>query len=152
MDQTAGCAAVRERLLDAEPAELRGAGDTPVAMHVRSCTRCAAAAARILSAHDELAGALATLATARTSALPVMHRSRRRLIGMAAPLAAAAALVLFLVQRRPDSDLPLLEPPPEQVAMATDVPVVNVTADDDVAIMRTSNPNITVVWYLKRER
>jgi hypothetical protein len=163
------CAEMRERLLDADPAELRGEGDSTVALHLHDCARCAAAARRILGAQQELAASLSTLtdqaaATGRVGATVGMSRAwgrghasrtsrtRRWLIGTTAPLAAAAVLVLVLVQRRAGDELPRLEPLPEQVAAATDVPMVNVTGNDDVAIMRTTNPNITVVWYLKRER
>jgi hypothetical protein len=71
--------------------------------------------------------------------------------GAAASLAAAALVVILLQQRRSD-DPPVREPLTEHTAMALAVPVVSVTAGDDVAIMHTANPNLTVVWYLKRER
>jgi hypothetical protein len=82
----------------------------------------------------------------------VHHRARfrRRLSAAIAPLAAAAVLVLFLLSR--DGKLPRLETPQPNVVAVANTPVVNVEAGSDVAVMQTSNPNITVVWYLNRER
>ena len=159
------CAGFRELLLEADPSELRGVGESPLALHLRHCARCAADAERVLAAQQRMAAALAGLtasaapppAPGRTeprawSAPGSRARTRRRLILGAAPLTAAAVLMLLLVQQRDRDELPLLEPVSEQIAVAGDVPVVNVSTAHDVAIMKTSDPNITVVWYLKRER
>lgn len=158
------CAGFRELLLQADPSELRGVGESPLALHLRHCARCAADAERVLAAQQHMADALAGLtagaappAPGRTeprawSASGSRARTRRRLILGAVPLAAAAVLMLLLVQQRDRDELPLLEPVTEQIAVAGDVPVVNVSTAHDVAIMKTSDPNITVVWYLKRER
>ena len=165
--ETRSCAAIRELLLDGDPAELRGAGESPLALHVRDCARCAADAERVLDAQRRLADALADLTAAarpvpppvrarprgwRAAASASRDRNRHRLVLGAAPLAAAAMLVLILLQQRGHDELLPLEPVPHQVAVASEVPVVNVTTAHDVAIMKTADPNITVVWYLKRER
>jgi hypothetical protein len=174
---TPSCDELREMLLEADAAELRGEGSSSVALHVRDCRICAAAALRILSAQQELEDALESLAAAAASPLavaraskemrgsaaspapaadprstPVHHRARfrRRLSAAIAPLAAAAVLVLFLLSR--DGKLPRLETPQPNVMAIANTPVVNVEAGSDVAVMQTSNPNITVVWYLNRER
>jgi hypothetical protein len=164
------CAGVRELMLEAEPAELRGAGDSPVALHVRACGDCRALATRMLDAQHDLAVALSALTQPRPDREPMSlgsappgrsfgsqhpriarpSRPFRRAAIALAPLAAAALLVLH--QQRNGDDLPPLQPLPDAVAMATDRPLVNVASGDDVAIMSTTNPNITVVWYLKRER
>ena len=162
------CDGIRELILEAEPAELRGAGETLLALHLRGCARCAGDAERVLAAQRRMADALAELtasaapppAPVRTgrhalrvgSAPAARGRTRRRLILTAAPLAAAAVLVLLLVQLRDGDELLPIGPLTEQVAVATDVPVVNVTTAHDVAIMKAADPNITVVWYLKREK
>lgn len=171
------CDEMRLRMLEADIAELRGEGDSPVALHLRDCRTCAAAGLRILDAQQELADVLETLvaaavsppaATRASAGLPGSaspsgltvprstsenraRRFRRRVIGASASLAAAAVLVLFLLSR--DGELPRLatQPPLNAVAMSS-TPVVNVEAGSDVAVMQTSNPNITVVWYLNRER
>jgi anti-sigma factor RsiW len=164
--ETRSCAGIRELLLEADPAELGGAGESLLARHLRGCARCAADAERVLAVQRRMADALADLTASATppasparqrglrawSASVSRGRTRRRLIMGATPLAAAAVLVLLLVQQRDRAELLPLEPATDQVAVAGDVPVVNVTTAHDVAIMKTADPNITVVWYLKRER
>lgn len=56
------CGSIHSRLLEAEPAELRGSGDSPVAVHVRACASCANDAARILSLTASLGRALDSVA------------------------------------------------------------------------------------------
>src|SRR5687767_15981082 len=60
--QNAECGQLRELLLTADPAELRGQGDSAIARHVRSCQRCAEAAQRILGATALLAARQSALA------------------------------------------------------------------------------------------
>jgi hypothetical protein len=163
------CVEMRERLLEADPAELLGEGDSTVALHVAGCAACTAAARRILRSQQELADALSQLSERAAPAAgagvvavgPVASAetagrrapgARRRLLRAMPPLAAAAVLVLFLLQQRAVDELPRLEPVPEPTAYALDMPVVNATDGSDVAVMQTTNPNITVVWFLKRER
>lgn len=171
-DGTARCTAMMHMLMEADPAELRGERDSPLTRHVRVCASCAAAAGRILEAQQELSDAISTLTDtsppagraaatrhdppatpAHERTVPTRSARARRLgiSGAAASLAAAALVVILLQQRRSD-DPPVREPLTEHTAMALAVPVVSVTAGDDVAIMHTANPNLTVVWYLKRER
>lgn len=168
MSDGTGCSAAMMDMLAADPDELRGEGDTPLARHLRACATCAAAAARILDAQQELADAIAILTAASPQAghamrhdpLPTCVRERaapgrrayaRRLgIPGVSALLTAAALVLILLQRSRD-DPTVREPLTDRIGMAMAVPVVSVTEGDDVAIMHTANPNITVVWYLKRE-
>lgn len=76
------CERMREALLQAEVAELRGEGASTVAVHVRECAACRRDAARILAATTQLGG--------------VVRRRRGRRWVIALPLAAAAALVLWL--------------------------------------------------------
>jgi len=163
------CVEMRERLLEADPAELLGEGDSTVALHVAGCAACTAAARRVLRSQQELADALSQLsdraapapgarvvsvgsAASAESAVRPARGARRSLLRVMPPLAAAAVLVLFLLQQRAADELPRLEPVPEPTAYAPDMPVVNATDGSDVAVMQTTNPNITVVWFLKRER
>lgn len=160
-DDTRSCLEVRTLLLEAEPHELLGEGQSSVARHVRACTACAELAQRMLGAQHELADALAHLGTHTTQlthastptrteapATPA-RRTRRTLLRAAAPLAAAAVLALLLVPRGGE---PPIAVPPELIAVASDVPVVNVPAGENVAVMQTTNPRITVIWYLNREK
>jgi hypothetical protein len=164
---TPACVEMRERLLEADPAELLGEGDSTVALHVAGCAACTAAARRILRSQQELADALSQLSARAAPAAGVVsvdlgasaesavrpaRGARRSLLRVMPPLAAAAVLVLFLLQPRAADELPRLEPVPEPTAYALDMPMVNATDGSDVAVMQTSNPNITVVWFLTRER
>jgi anti-sigma factor RsiW len=161
------CVEMRERLLEADPAELLGEGDSTVALHVAGCPACTAAARRILRSQQELADALSQLSARAAPAAGVVsvdlgasaesavrpaRGARRSLLRVMPPLAAAAVLVLFLLQPRAADELPRLEPVPEPTAYALDMPMVNATDGSDVAVMQTSNPNITVVWFLTQER
>jgi hypothetical protein len=166
---TPACVEMRERLLEADPAELLGEGDSTVALHVAGCAACTAAARRILRSQQELADALSQLSAraapaadggvvsvgsgaSAESAVRPARGARRSLLRVMPPLAAAAVLVLFLLQPRAAEELPRLEPVPEPTAYALDMPMVNATDGSDVAVMQTSNPNITVVWFLTQER
>ena len=145
------CAHVRELMLEAEPAELHGTGDTQVAVHVRRCLPCRSLATRVLNAQQELDTALSELTAHRAPHQPRWF-NQRHVIRAMGPLAAAAALVLLLHQQRSGPELPRLQPLSDPIATAAVTTLVNVTSDDDLAIMTTPNPNITVIWYLERER
>ncbi|HEX7051979.1 MAG TPA: hypothetical protein VF188_17355 [Longimicrobiales bacterium] len=156
------CNDARERLLEAEPAELAGRGESELAAHLRTCARCAGAAARLLEGQALLDARLAAfrprasvdqllerlpLAAGRVEAAVAgasgrTSPSRRRLRAAAAVPLAAAAVVAILVFRRepPPRPLPVAEP------SAGTVPAVRVPAGRDAAIFRTANPKITIVW------
>ena len=140
------CVTARELMLDAEPSELHARGESPLAAHLRACADCARAARAILAVTDDLAYALDTLA-ATPAANARADRSRlRRLTFALAPLAAAALLLIALWQRNQE---PALAPIVLPALDVPTVPVVNVPASGTVAVMRASNPNITIVWNLE---
>ncbi len=189
------CESMLERMLDAEPAELRGEGDTPLAAHLRTCTRCRAVAARIAG------DTAALLAAVREDS----HAARRASVGrpriahgraIAAGTLAAAALLAMAVWmsapepgsagRPPSAPAPAPAPgegPVAAVAVRTPVAVaapvlpaerfpapppiqperlgaagstvrrgappplaVHPPPGVRVAVLRTANPTITVVW------
>lgn len=138
------CAAARELLLDADPVLLRAQRDSALERHLRTCPSCAAAARAVLENDRTLADALAELAGSPRAARP----RRGRWLAIAAPLAAAAALMLVLWQRDPRQDT-AFAPIPLPAEHVSDVPIVNAPATGTVAVMRTSNPNITIVWSLE---
>jgi hypothetical protein len=142
------CATATDLLLEAEPAELRGEGETALAAHVRECASCRGQAELLLGAQARLAHALDTITALHTTPRS-KHRpaTRRWLPRVLLPVAAAAAAVIVVVSRpgqRADQPLPPLLVLPARVA---EVPVVNASTDRNVAVMRTSDPKITVVWY-----
>jgi hypothetical protein len=135
------CLEARQVMLTAEPAELRGLGQTELASHIRSCQACGQAAQRVLLATDLLAAKLDS--TARATRKPA--RWSRQPAWLALPIAAALAAVL--VSRRPDE---LVLP---RVGNLQDVkrpvvqPVVNAPANRNVAVFKATE-KITVVWDL----
>jgi hypothetical protein len=132
--------------------------------HLRTCPGCASLAGAVLAENAALAGALARLAaaggagatarpqeaavataarSARSASLAALVR-RARWPAALIPLAAAAALLLVWLPGRIDpSPLAPLAGPAERVPLT---PVVNAVGASAVAVMRTSDPNITVVW------
>jgi hypothetical protein len=141
------CATATDLLLEAEPAELRGAGGSELAAHVRGCAACRGQAELLLAGQARLAHALDTLTSLHTAAVPARRPLWRWASRVLLPLAAAAAAMIVIVSRAAEPDgqaLPPLVVPPARIA---EVPVVNAGTARNVAVMRTSDPNITVVWY-----
>jgi hypothetical protein len=139
-------------LLEAEPAELAGQGDSELANHVRECTRCGAVAARLLAGQGELAGALDGLSPrADVEEALSITRARRRRIGwrrhgwrVAAPLAAAAALTALFLVRPPDGRMPgevVLLPAP-RIEPAVEAPLAQ-----NVMVFETQDRSAKVIWF-----
>lgn len=138
------CVHATELLLAVDPAELQHDASGALAAHLQSCASCRARADLILSEQARLDRALTALSGARQrTSRPA---SRRYLPRLVLPLTAAAALALIVWQgaRRGTGELPPILLPATRIA---EVPVVNARADRNVAVMRATDPNITVVWY-----
>ncbi len=137
------CDTMRERILEADLAELRGETDTPLAKHLRECHACRSVADKIEQAEAELGVALDTMSkrvrTRRTTA-------PRRLGHWAVlvPLAAAAGLAAIMVGR--GTEAPTIPAPPALQVVA--LPVIESADDQIVAIFTTDDPDIVVVWFL----
>jgi len=156
------CADVRDLLLEAAPEELRGEGEGPLTVHLRSCAACRRRAELLLRADEALDEALgagpaldvdAILAQAAAAPAEVGWKARAaRAARQAAaarrawiPLAAAAALTgLLLVTRSPGP------PPPPAGAPAGALPLVESASAAGVAILETDNPDITVLWFFQQ--
>lgn len=165
------CEQAMRRILDADRGALDGTGDSGLARHLRSCDRCAAAAAALarelaavdhaLSVHgdagDPDAAAAAALAASRAP-VPVAEAAPRprdrRFLRAWVPLAAAAALAALLLVERPGTDPSDADLPPAGVLLgSTGAPrlAIRPPADRRAAIMETANPNITIVWLYQEE-
>ena len=137
------CTEAREALLEAEPAELGGAGTSAVALHLAGCSECAVRARAILAGMQAMDAALVGLASA-----PV-PRSRRRAPAVrwvALGLAAAAVLAgVLLVRREPGTSLavPIATAPPLPRGVEVDL----AAAPRSAAVFATADSTITVVWY-----
>jgi len=167
------CEDCREYLLSAEPHQLAEiAGGLPdgggadgvggdLREHTRSCEGCASLARAILAENARLDDAVARLTVMRASeaargetkphgavtAAPGWSRRRawRRWAAALVPLAAAAALVVVIWQQAPRSPASLV-PLTGPAVRVPATPAVNAIGASGVAVMRTNDPNITVVW------
>ena len=154
------CDRYREALLEAEPDDLRGIGQTEVARHVRGCPACARAGTIILEATESLNAFLSGVepvpdldAVLRRAATPEgITPQPADLPGPVAPwrlsrrwaafAAAAAIAALLLLPGRPP---PL--PPPATLATRAPLPTVESAPGQTVAVFETENPDITVLWF-----
>lgn len=149
------------RLLEAEPAELRGRGETKLARHVAECPRCARVAAALLAEMATLDEVLAGYASAGDADAAadralggIEHRASRRPLrswrgGVGVSIAAAAGLAALLLLGRDGETpgVPAAEPAPEPPARVAVTP----PSDRGVAVLETENPKITIVWLYERE-
>ena len=148
---TMDCAAARALLLEADPAELRGEGGSPLAAHLRACADCRAAADAILAGEAELDAALRTIAQPSKEARVIPLRPTRgwgrRMVPAAASFAALAAAVAGIMLARPHAAAPG-GVTSEQIAqlMFPAPPVARAGAGKSVAVLKTSDPGVTVVW------
>jgi hypothetical protein len=157
------CRDALRALLEAEPQELRGEGESAVAAHVRMCPECGMAADALLAGEESLAETLrgqappldvkSVLERARSAdeesvRLPFPPPSRPRWRSAAwksvVPLAAAAATAFLLLTR--DGGIPPVTPVSEP-AVITTAQVLEAPEGKNVAVLETQNPAIAVVWF-----
>ena len=185
------CDDMLELMLEADPAELEGRGNSTLAGHLRDCTRCGRVAAQLLTDTRRLDKALESRRAMPARPLEAAARpSLWRPIVMFGALAAAIVLFVFM-KRVPDGPGPLVASvvaTPRIIAVPTaasvarvprtthprrfeaaspvqakrfeSVPALEVSASAEAVamvsvdpppgkraiVMRTSDPNITVVW------
>lgn len=173
------CATFRDRMLEADPPELRGEGDSPLARHLRVCASCARAAEVLLEetarldtflgdgpevdlaallarARREEAGGIAQVTGAQRSlaappgvTTPGRRRAQRILSRRLWIPLAAAAAVTAVLLLRP-APTPTPTPPTSVAAtIQPALPVVEPAAGQDAAIIQTDDPEITVIWLFK---
>jgi anti-sigma-K factor RskA len=146
------CKTALERLLEADPAELSGRGDSELATHLQECERCAAVAKQLLAGQQELAAELGELGP-RTGVEEALSRARvrRRQVArrrntwrVAAPLAAAAAVTAVLLVGSPDGRMPgeIVSLPAPRIE-----PVVEVAAAQNVMVFETQDQSAKVIWF-----
>ncbi|MBI4546125.1 MAG: hypothetical protein HY703_13075 [Gemmatimonadetes bacterium] len=155
------CESALDQLLEAEPAELRGEGDSDLAAHVRACPRCRAVTERLLLEQDSLGQLLTSLRPARdaeqalartldAARAPQLARGLRTWAAL--PLAAAAALAALLLLRRQDAGQ-LAEPLLQAAAARREPPpMVAAPPGKGVIVFHTGNPDIAVIWFFDTEK
>lgn len=157
------CDVARKRIVEADIEELERRSGSELGEHLAHCSRCRAAAERVLEETRELnrslarvgprmtveeAVALATTAAGTSEAARVRRPPAWvRRAWPALPLAAAAALAAILLLRpdgRGGREAGLEPPPPTDETMA-----LTVHAPDDarMVVFETDNRGITVVWF-----
>ena len=141
------CDVAREEMLVADLHELRGEGDTDLAMHVRSCAECRRRAEIILGEYDTLRASLAGLEPRTATAQVTPIRKARRYLWIPLPLAAAAVLALLLVRGQND-ELPNIDALTRMMFQET--PVVSPAAGQQAMVIEKNN--MTIVWLYKGDR
>lgn len=150
-------------MLEAEPRDLRGDGESAVAAHVRECADCRMAADALLAGEESLAETLrgqappldvkSLLERARSDdeesvEIPFPGPGRRTWRSAAwmsvVPLAAAAATTFLLLTR--NGGIPPVTPVSEP-AVITTAQVLEAPEGRNVAVLETQNPAIAVVWF-----
>ncbi len=142
------CMECRERLLEADRADLERAGDTLLVAHLTGCSGCRAIADQLLEEERYLREALDALEPAGSAgdavrrAARIVRRRRRRWLGLV-PAAAAASIAALLLMR---SDTPTVS---ELVERTSPTPIVE-SSDQNVVVYQTDNPDIVVVWLYQK--
>ena len=148
------CAEAHQTILEADPSVLEGQGDSSLAVHIQECSRCREMARAVLEGESFLAKELVA-AVPPPELDPILDevlgpgstlktlRFRHRRLGLTLlPLAAAAAMVALFLGSEPrlpgDPYLPLQRAP----GLGLEVP-----EGHNVAVMATSDPDITVLWF-----
>lgn len=150
------CKTALERLLEADPAELSGGGESELAVHLRECDRCTAIAARLLAGQQELAGALGELgpltgvenalrkARARSRQIARRRNAWRAAAPLAAAAAVAAAVAAVLLVGSPNGRMPgeIVSLPAPRVE-----PVVEMAVAQNVMVFETEDQSARVIWF-----
>ena len=145
MTNEMNCTAARDEMLVADMEELQGEGDTPLALHVRSCDACRAYAGALVHWHESLARGLDAL-TPPARVLPLRRKPLARWLPL--PLAAAAGIALLMVRTRQDEALPNVD----AVArlMFREAPLVAPPAGKQAMVIEKKD--MTIVWLYNQEK
>jgi hypothetical protein len=149
------CAEAARLILEADPQELEGTGDGSLAAHIRGCPQCGAMAQTVLKEEESMAAEMAAAvpmpdidrllqeaeASGGGETIPFRRKARRLGLSMI-PVAAAAAIVSLLLLPEPQIPGDPYSPPEALPGLGLEVP-----EGQNVAVLATNNPNITVLWF-----
>lgn len=146
------CGEARERILEAELAELRETGDSTLSKHIRLCRPCRGMAEHVLRSELALGRALDAVAPhvdlerVTPPTVASLHRRRRFWTRAVSALAAAGLAALAL------SQAPLIRQGPRPVpqiagAAFPQAPSVEPPPGRGVVVFETDNPDIVVIWF-----
>jgi hypothetical protein len=157
------CDEAKSAILVADPLELEGRGEGPLSLHIRSCDQCQERARIILAAEAGIASELESLVRepdldrvlqeAHPRSRAPFSRGERvggriwgrtllaRPLRTVLPLALVTGLAaLFLLQEPSLPGIPYA-PPHRDLGLEVEVP-----SGQNVAVLATNDPNITVLW------
>jgi hypothetical protein len=143
------CIAIREAMLEAEMEELRGIGESDVAMHIQNCADCRARAEFLLQGFEKLNHSLATLRpqVPDTDVIPMRSKSRK-LAWLPLPLAAAAVLALLMIPRIDnDDELPRIDA--ITAMMFRSQPIASPAPGQQAMVIEKNE--MTIVWLYGQE-
>jgi hypothetical protein len=147
------CADAVEQILEADPVDLCGDGDSLLAQHLRGCTKCQALAQVVIDEEGILAVQMAEVVSS-TDPDEILDRSlgpssARRIPGhfkragfALLPLAAAAGIASLFLAGEPPLPGSSYAPPTRTPDLGLEVP-----EGRNAALLRTNNPDITVLWF-----
>jgi hypothetical protein len=136
-------------LLEAEPHELRGEGESEIAQRVREDVAVRRAADHLLQRMivcDVTVSAAANSTAKKTTRLSSRRRIARATI-FSSGLAAAAILALVVSHEDP-APARHRAPPTEPPMTAT----LNASSSRSFAVIPTDNPDIAIVWLFDKEK
>ena len=137
------CTDALRAMLVADREVLRGEGDSRLARHVRRCDACRGAAAAL----EAETAVLARRVIARGDVLPSVARGATRKMGWRAAILAtlpvAATIVAVVVLRRGTDRQPVARSIQRRAPATVSV---DVAPGQTAAVIKTSNPNVTIVW------
>lgn len=136
------CKEARNAMLVAEPAELTGEMETPLAAHLVACAECRRASTVIAGGTTQLGLAIAR----RPSRTP--RRVSRRSIGLVLVPLAAAAVFAFL---KAEGSSRRAEPPRVSPLPVARTVSLEVGRGQQATVLKTADPKVTVIWLSSGE-
>jgi len=138
------CRSFQELMLEADPEELSGSADTPLSVHLLTCPECESIARRFREGEAGLRRIMSSLGPQRPIGAAPRPPARRRHWAWAS-LATAAALSLWFGLRA--NGPPVTNVNPRAAPTGHSRQAVTVATNQNVVIMSTTNPDITIMWF-----
>ena len=140
------CSDARAAMLMAERSAVRGNDDSELAQHIRQCESCRRLAAMIENETVFLAAAVSSRrAVPADSPSRTRQTTRNAILVTVLPIAATIAIAARLL-RRDEAATRDQATASETDRMAMNAVTVDVERGQTAAVIRTQDPNVTIVW------
>ena len=141
------CSDARDAMLIAERSALRGDDDSGLSQHIQECLSCRRLAAMIESETAVLAAAVGPREAAnQDSRSRNRQRTRNAILVTVLPIAATIAMAAVL-QRRGEADNHVQATPlSANERLGMNAVSVDVERGQTATVIRTKDPNVTIVW------